>query len=395
MEKMGPDFKATQEVLSLFEGSRIRLEKIIDDLPMVIAITDEQGLIWRGNRVSMELFNCDEDALMGHPIGDLFTEENRKIFFQYLQKLLKKEIEKAEFELEVETTPGIVRVFYWEIGLVKKRYPSDPQLLAILGKDITEYKRVTTEMVSLKKDLEVSGAVQNLLLPKKQSFETKEFRLTMTFQPANQVGGDWVWYSVRKDGSILILLGDVTGHGVGSAMIAAIIAGSYKSFDRLSGNRFGEVEGPKIFDVLSENLKEFGSGKYWMTVSVTEIFPKQGLMRHWSAGGPPVFIMRGDGSLEVVKIKGTPLGNGNSISIYESETVPILSKDRVLLFTDGAFEITSENQRHGLSNLKRNFQSTHGMSLEESNQHINKNLLKLRDGKPPEDDTTFVLVELI
>ena len=91
---------------------------------------------------------------------------------------------------------------------------------------------IEIENRAMKKDLEVTHAVQSLILPKQDTFTSDQVKLASFYKAAGQSGGDWWWYDVDKERGVLtIVLGDVTGHGAGPAMISAVVAGIFQGFN--------------------------------------------------------------------------------------------------------------------------------------------------------------------
>jgi len=57
------------------------------------------------------------------------------------------------------------------------------------------------------------------------------------FKPPTQCGGDWWSFSELPDDRVMIIIGDVTGHGVGSAMITAAAKGAASTLIGYTGGR--------------------------------------------------------------------------------------------------------------------------------------------------------------
>ena len=73
----------------------------------------------------------------------------------------------------------------------------------------------------MEQELEVARTIQETLVPPNEPVAQGHFKFAGYFQPASQCGGDWwTWHQLVGD-KILIVIGDVTGHGVPSAMITA------------------------------------------------------------------------------------------------------------------------------------------------------------------------------
>jgi hypothetical protein len=73
----------------------------------------------------------------------------------------------------------------------------------------------------LRHELDVARSIQQSLLPTSES-QIEGFEIAGWNQPADQTGGDYYDWQVLPDGKLLVALGDVTGHGIGPALLAAV-----------------------------------------------------------------------------------------------------------------------------------------------------------------------------
>ena len=164
--------------------------------------------------------------------------------------------------------------------------------------------RLEIERTALEKDIAVSATVQTLFLPREPSFNSQEISIAGHYKPAALCGGDWWWYQPHSNGKLLFLIGDVTGHGVGSAMVTAIIASSYQTMKEIGQDQ----NVPRLLEVLNKNLTQICENKYFMTFAVVELDPVARKLKYWNAGHPPVFLIKGDSSVEALIARGAPLG---------------------------------------------------------------------------------------
>jgi len=72
---------------------------------------------------------------------------------------------------------------------------------------------------AVRKELEVSGAAQQLLIPPQAVIDLPPLRFAGHFQSADECGGDWWTVAALPRGRALVVVGDVTGHGIAAALI--------------------------------------------------------------------------------------------------------------------------------------------------------------------------------
>ena len=73
----------------------------------------------------------------------------------------------------------------------------------------------------MEQELEVAKAIQETLVPSDAPVHKHTLTFAGFYEPAAQTGGDWWTWAELTGGKILVVIGDVTGHGIPSAMITA------------------------------------------------------------------------------------------------------------------------------------------------------------------------------
>src|SRR5262249_15262343 len=109
-------------------------------------------------------------------------------------------------------------------GHLEKRVPVDSSdEIGLLGENfnymadrLVVLLRETAERATRERDLEVARAIQDALVPPADTVDRHYIKLAGFFQPATQCGGDWWTCYDLPDGKVLVVIGDVTGHGVPS-----------------------------------------------------------------------------------------------------------------------------------------------------------------------------------
>src|SRR6185436_19032262 len=114
----------------------------------------------------------------------------------------------------------------------------------------------------LEKELEVARAIQETLVPSGELFDRQVLRLCGHFQPATQCGGDWWTVHDLPDGRILVTIGDVTGHGVPSAMITAAAKAACDVVRALDG---AHLTPGRLLSVINRAIFEAARRKFVMT----------------------------------------------------------------------------------------------------------------------------------
>jgi serine phosphatase RsbU (regulator of sigma subunit) len=252
-------------------------------------------------------------------------------------------------------------------------------------------ERLEAEKSVLKKDLELVGIVQNLLLPTQNEFHYDLTEVSAYYRPANQSGGDWWWHDRLPSGKLRTTLVDVTGHGAGPAMVTAAIASCYNV---VVANNL-EARPKEIFESFERVLNSLCRGEYWMTASIIELDQFSGEADWWTCGAPPLFVARSDSSVQVCDAEhsGCPLGSG-VISIGHMK-IQMNDQDCLFVFTDGTFEFESKRpgRQFGLRGLKKAFTDSLASETSLMCQNIGMKIEQAMLGESFPDDMTFLMIK--
>lgn len=249
-----------------------------------------------------------------------------------------------------------------------------------------ESLRQAHRLQSVEQDLALTGAVQAGFLPRSNQLHSGGFRLFGFYRPADRASGDWWWYE-EGPMKLTILVGDVTGHGPGPAMVTAAAATAF----RIQG-RSAQYDMSERLRAINEEVLRVGSGDYHMTMSALEIDSRTGRFVYHSAGGQSIMRLRSDGKPRLLPCPGTPLGTESfSLGRVEGSMMP---GERMLIYTDGIPELQLANGRLlGMRRFSMICERTHGLPLDQAAQQIVLAADVLRQNMPQEDDWTFTLVE--
>lgn len=249
------------------------------------------------------------------------------------------------------------------------------------------------EKERLQRQLELTSAVQSFLLPKQVDRRDESFNLATFYQATEKSGGDW-WYYHRLDhDNLLVVVADVTGHGVSAAMVSALIAGAFQS---TIGNMSSTIFEPEtLLNRMSEVLFTSCQGEFMATLSLVKINVNTGQCNWWWACGPEIMVMRQDGKVEVLSQNfGTLIGMQDFKAKVLDFDLDV--GDRLFIFTDGITELQLGSGRLlGLSQLKRILIETKGKDLFQSRDQIVGRLGAFAKVIAPDDDQSFVLFERI
>jgi sigma-B regulation protein RsbU (phosphoserine phosphatase) len=251
------------------------------------------------------------------------------------------------------------------------------------------------ERAELAREVELAAAVQQQLLPGSGSRVLGEVSLVGSWQPATRCAGDfWACYELGG-GRVLVAIGDVTGHGVASATVAAAAAAACEVVARRDG---GALELDRLVAALDTAVRRVGGGQLAMTCCATVFDPGARELVFVSCGHTTPYLCRPiDGAVELVALvaRGAPLG-GERPSQPKVQRKPLQAGDLVVWYTDGVIDAQdATNQPFGNGRLLRLLRRLGPAQIAPVTVHdlIHAAVAGHRGGRARLDDETIVVAQ--
>jgi len=186
----------------------------------------------------------------------------------------------------------------------------------------------------LRRELELSRQIQNEMLPH-GLLKVGLTEVAGVSVPAREVGGDFFNYFALQDGTIALLVGDVSGKGVGAALLMANVQATLRARLPLDGNL------PHLVAQLDLEVAANTPPEVYLTLFVGILDPARRLLRYVNAGHNPQFLLRPDGHIERMGASGLPVGLMPGYP-YEERTIDVGAGELLFLYTDGTVEVFNE-----------------------------------------------------
>jgi len=211
---------------------------------------------------------------------------------------------------------------------------------------------------------------------------------TTFYRPLDMVGGDFYAIHAETDDCYVFLLADVEGHGLAAAlngMHLNYVWNKYRSL-RTEPGAFAAAANDDLVQV-------FGPASSFATALCGVFDAGTGDLRIAAAGGPPALLFRAGSAPIWCHAHGMPLGIAVG-SAYTETTTVLESGDRLILFTDGAFEIhNAVKEELGMDGLVRMLQSLGYPRRDLRLERLEEELLKYSNNIRLQDDLTIILLE--
>jgi len=235
------------------------------------------------------------------------------------------------------------------------------------------------------KELEEARELQLSMLPKEVPV-LADLDIAVYMRTATEVGGDYYDFHVHDDGTLTVVLGDATGHGMMSGMMVSIMKSLFMS-DRTN------QELKPFFENASSSIKDMHLGRLMMALTCVQI--NNNKLMTTNAGMPPLYLYKNDlKTIDEIEINNLPLGAMKKI-IYDVKSYEVERGDTILLMSDGFPELKNGNEEmYGFERAKKSFRKNATKSPEEIISHLKAESSNWINGKDPDDDVTFVVIKI-
>ncbi len=253
-------------------------------------------------------------------------------------------------------------------------------------------KRQVVELKRAEIDAEVSAArrLQAGLIPT-GTHTLGPFRLVGKFIPASEVAGDYFDFRLLDDGRLVVVMGDVSGHGLPAGILVSMAKASLMTL-----NRNGDTDLTYTLESLNEVVRNGSPEKsMFMTICYMIIDPEKKKISCSANGHPFPLIARKNGACKEIGVNGGyPLGvrDKQKFQIVETDFQP---GDTILVYTDGLPEqINAAGEPWGYDNFITAFcRNAAGEDLEAMVDGMFKTALQFTGGATAmEDDMALVAI---
>ncbi|MEU0256667.1 SpoIIE family protein phosphatase [Streptomyces sp. NPDC006184] len=217
--------------------------------------------------------------------------------------------------------------------------------------------------------------------------DTAGLALAARYLPATHglnIGGDWYDAFSQPDGSVLTVIGDVTGHGLRAAVIMGQLRTALRAY-AVQGN------GPARILTLLHRMLRHQEPELYATCAIARFTPGEpGVV--WAAAGHPPAVARGPGG-EVRVLEARP---GIMLGVpmpyeYEEHTLDLPAGSTLALYTDGLVERRSAGIDAGIDRLVRAMGALGALELEDLDAAADSVLKPMLHDSEHDDDICLLL----
>lgn len=368
---LGPEGEPYIRVARGREGREVR-----EDLRFSTSIVTQ---VLEGGEPRLATVQSDADAL----------ELSRSVFDLKIRAVMCVPLSGA-----AQSAKRTVGVLYVDSRVATREFSHrDLGLFAALSQHISialENARLhldSIEKTRLENSLELASAIQSGLMPPVPR-DVPGIEVHGWYRPAERTSGDFYDFVKTRNGRLAVVIGDVTGHGIGPALITASAQASLRSYLRVVPDVAGAVT------MLDQDLSERMDDGLFVTLLVMAV-ERTGEVEVVNAGHhAPLWWRRGE--FLAADRHGVALGMMPELAHEVSERLLLESGDVLVAFTDGLIEAHAADEREKLFGEPRLRElvaqaAARGASAEELTRQLAEAALAFSQ-QAHEDDITLVVL---
>jgi serine phosphatase RsbU (regulator of sigma subunit) len=256
-----------------------------------------------------------------------------------------------------------------------------------MAADVERHQQSAVERERIRRELELGRQIQNDMLPH-EPLRLGFAEINGVSVPAREVGGDFFNYFQLPSGDVALLVGDVSGKGVGAALLMANLQAALRI--RLS---LGQ-ELPAIADEIDRDIEANAPGPLYATLFIGMLDLAGRRLRYVNAGHHPQFVLRRGVGLERMASTGLPAGLFAGRG-YVEHTVPLAAGDVIFFYTDGCVEAEAPSgDFFGTGRLEAVLRESSLDSAAGVLARVEAAVAAFRGGRELDDDATMMAVRV-
>jgi len=373
-----------------------QMEPILETLNDGVMVADDFGQIIFVNPVFERMTRTLRSEIIGRDAQhmDLGAEDYARLQV-FREETHKKGRGREAFLLPTKDGKRLPVV----VSVRVMRQPGGKRFTVVTLTDISEQKytegslreanaRLEEHQRGIDQDLTLAARVQQSLAPK--PFLWGRVRVDTFYKPSQAIGGDFGVVRPMNEEYLDLLLGDVSGHGISSALVANRIYA--ETITQLS-HRAPLVDVLQCLNALvNQNIGPLG---FFFTLAAARIDRGGRAMEFAGAGHPPAMIVQPGAEPRLLPSRSTILGALPDAVVADATLYTELEHgDRIVLYTDGITDVfDSHGEMLKVDGVQSFVRETALLPFSEMRQGILDRVAAWRNG-PQVDDVSLVLVEV-
>ena len=256
-----------------------------------------------------------------------------------------------------------------------------------MAEDLERHEELVVEQERLRRELELSRLIQTEMLPR-APLRLPAAEIKGVSIPAREVGGDFFNYFLLPDGRLALLVGDVSGKGVGAALLMANVQATLRARLPLESNL------AVLAAQLDREIDETTPRAVYLTLFLGILDIDRQELRYVNAGHNPQFVLHDDDGIVAMPATGLPIALYPG-QPYQEAAVAVRRRDLLFFYTDGLVEAENEaGEMFGSERLQTLLSRQHAEGVDRILERVEEAARAFRGSAEPTDDATLMALRL-
>jgi len=372
-----------------------QMEGILEVLNEGVIVTDDCARFIYANQKMLDMAGLSREEFLGRGLDTFYSGDDLTFILRQREHGLRAGQNRVEFYVPRnggERIPVVISARTLE-DLEGREF----SILTLT--DITEQKRTQEQLREaneqlaerqreIERELELAERVQQSLAP--QSLRWGRAIVETAYQPVRSIGGDFGMVIPDGDNALTLMVCDVSGHGISSALIA----------NRIYSEAISQLERSVDLGEMLRRLNRFvlqyiQTTGFYFTMAVARLDRDGRRLTYAGAGHPPALLACASGKCRELMPRSAVLGLlDDAVTDDPVEELHLSPGDRFVLYTDGITEtFNARDEQFGENGLRDAMIEHRRTPLHELKQIILDRVAAWRHG-PIADDMSLVLIEV-
>jgi sigma-B regulation protein RsbU (phosphoserine phosphatase) len=278
-------------------------------------------------------------------------------------------------------------------------------LLRLISKPAMNFRRWVQSLIPYKigpklkehekmqSSLQIAREIQQRLLPK-EAPNLKNFELAGFCKYSDETGGDYydyVSFDEIEPGKVSVILGDVTGHGIGAALLMA----SARSMLRNNIRQYAYDLSRILFEFNNDLAVDTDPDKF--ITLFYGLIDDDNVEIKWATGGhdPAILITNENKDVQELKGEGVPMGFMPDMAFEQAGPKKLQKGDVIVVGTDGIWEAEDKSEEmFGKDRMVEVIKNNSNKSAADIAQSVIDAVLSFTHPVHQEDDITIVVIKV-
>lgn len=365
-----------------FEKHLLKLSNAINQTADAIVITDKNGIIEYVNPAFEHMSGFNKVDVIGKTPQSIENFVYDRTFYKDLwSTLLNGKAYKTEM-LNVKKT-GEQFWTQYTVTPIKDEFDNLTHFVTVI-KDISEIKanKERVNRLNMARDIQRHLLASDICIP---GYDIKGKNY-----PADETGGDYFDILCTPDGNLWLTIGDVSGHGIGPALIMAGARAYLRSFTQISSSPAEVLR--KLNNALFADLNT----EQFVTQILIRLNNETNIIEYSGAGHVPSYLINKEGDVKhVLSSTGIPLGIVKDETFTNKSITDVSEGDILVMLTDGILEAHDGREcEFGDERILNLIKNHRNKKADDIIEHIYENVCDFTYDSPPEDDITALICKL-